>query len=838
MKSVAEHHPDADRACVLLARDTRQADSLREEFTAIPVASLGLPGGDDFLFRYDIPELATVAQPWIFEHVFSRGHDTVLFLAPGIRIFRPLVEVFRLLDTTADVVLTPQLVAPPSGTGHPDAVDALRAGTYSPDFLAVRRTGDTCRFIERWRDGLHRGGDLPLADGLAVDRRWRELLPACCERTAILRHRGYNVTPWNLAERRVHVGRDGLLLVDDEQLAFFNFSGLDPDDSARSAASQTPRIANEAVVRLWREQARILRDLGSAWYAGQPYDFGIFSDGGRVTPAERGLFRRDGTLRRACAGRPFSHPELVRLASHVAAGEPALATSFSAFGEHWRLQAMSEQLLGRPAAPAEIRAWQPLLGTRLGMARLLLTVGLSREARLTPGWLARLLHAIADWPMAAGPLRACRDAAVLPLTRLLPHAARLLPGLGYRPCPRHEAAVGSAPAPKQPPRELAASPPPGTPGPDAPGVNVLGYFGRELGIGEAARSLAGSCEAADIPVTRIDVGELFEGSPIAADSSQRRHHAIDVLCYNADIALAAARHLRAVGHRSGYRVGLWHWEQPVLPQRFHDAFAEVDELWVPSTFIQEAVGPVAPVPVVRIPHAVRFAPTPGVRRAAFGLPEDKRLVLVMYDFHSFQERKNPRAAVAAFRLAKAAEPSLGLVVKTINAQHHHRERQELEEALRDLTDVTFIDAALTRQQAWDLEMCCDILLSLHRAEGFGLILAEMMYLGKSVVATGWSANMDFMDESNSVPVAFELRPLPRPIGPYEAGIPWAEPDVAHAAAALRRLVTDPDLAARLGHNARETIRQKLDPQVVGARIRERLDVVRRWFPRARAAPPR
>ena len=155
-----------------------------------------------------------------------------------------------------------------------------------------------------------------------------------------------------------------------------------------------------------------------------------------------------------------------------------------------------------------------------------------------------------------------------------------------------------------------------------------------------------------------------------------------------------------------------------------------------------------------------------------------------------------------------------------------------------MPDVTFIDAALTRQQAWDLEMCCDILLSLHRAEGFGLILAEMMSLGKSVVATGWSANMDFMDKSNSLPVAFELKPLPRSIGPYEAGVLWAEPDIDHAAAALRRLVTDRNLAARLGQNARETIHRTLDPQVVGEQIRQRLDVIERWFPRVGAAPPR
>jgi len=95
-----------------------------------------------------------------------------------------------------------------------------------------------------------------------------------------------------------------------------------------------------------------------------------------------------------------------------------------------------------------------------------------------------------------------------------------------------------------------------------------------------------------------------------------------------------------------------------------------------------------------------------------------------------------------------------------------------------------------------------------------------------------------MDESNSVPVAYTLAPLQRPVGPYEAGIPWAEPDVGHAAAALRRLATDPDLAARLGRAASESIRRALAPQVVGGRVRERLDVIRKWFPRADAVPPR
>ena len=215
-------------------------------------------------------------------------------------------------------------------------------------------------------------------------------------------------------------------------------------------------------------------------------------------------------------------------------------------------------------------------------------------------------------------------------------------------------------------------------------------------------------------------------------------------------------------------------------------------------------------------------------RERFGLERSRQLVLVMFDFFSFQERKNPQAAIAAFRLAAKTSPSLGLVVKTHNGAARPEKLAELRECLRDLPHVTFIDHVLTRQQTWDLESCCDILLSLHRAEGFGLGPAEMMYLGKPVVATGWSANMDFMDADNSMPVRYELAPLAETIGPYDAGPVWAEADIEHAAWCLSRLADDPGLAERIGARARDTIRRKLDPLVVGRQVAERLETIRRW----------
>ena len=53
---------------------------------------------------------------------------------------------------------------------------------------------------------------------------------------------------------------------------------------------------------------------------------------------------------------------------------------------------------------------------------------------------------------------------------------------------------------------------------------------------------------------------------------------------------------------------------------------------------------------------------------------------------------------------------------------------------------------LERKQLNSLIRLCDVFLSLHRSEGFGLVMAEAMNLGTAAVATGWSANTEFMPE--------------------------------------------------------------------------------------------
>jgi glycosyltransferase involved in cell wall biosynthesis len=298
---------------------------------------------------------------------------------------------------------------------------------------------------------------------------------------------------------------------------------------------------------------------------------------------------------------------------------------------------------------------------------------------------------------------------------------------------------------------------------------------------------------------------------------------INVFHINADQMEVAFRHLTAEFFEGRYNIGFWHWELPEFPDRWLASFRLVQEVWVPSQFVQQALAAKAPVPVLRMPHAVDFQVSSQASRSALGLPENKFLFLTMYDIQSVQARKNPQGAIDAFRKAFPRPKDVSLVVKVNNGSSNPQEMRELTALSADVPGVCLLPDTLSRQQTYDLLALCDCFVSLHRSEGFGLPIAESMFLGKPVIATNWSGNCDFMDEENSCPVAFKLVALDRDYGPYQKGQKWAEPDLDHAANHMIRCLEDVRWRDKIGRRGQETIRTRLAPYVIGDRYRRRLE---------------
>jgi glycosyltransferase involved in cell wall biosynthesis len=256
-------------------------------------------------------------------------------------------------------------------------------------------------------------------------------------------------------------------------------------------------------------------------------------------------------------------------------------------------------------------------------------------------------------------------------------------------------------------------------------------------------------------------------------------------------------------------IGYWAWELPTVPDTWRAGLPFVHEIWGLSSFTADAfrhwLPPDAPQVVRTVPIPLVAPPVPSaLDRAAFGLPADAVVVLVSCNLASSFVRKNPLGAIAAFRTAFGDRPDRLLLLKLGNPDHAAADFSKLREAASGVSNIRFDTRMLPAADSHALTACADIVLSLHRSEGFGLVPAEAMLLGRAVIATGWSGNMDFMDADSAALVGFQLVPARDPRGVFEApGAMWAEPDIAEAAAHLVRLADDPASRAALAECGRQ-----------------------------------
>jgi 2-polyprenyl-3-methyl-5-hydroxy-6-metoxy-1,4-benzoquinol methylase/glycosyltransferase involved in cell wall biosynthesis len=358
---------------------------------------------------------------------------------------------------------------------------------------------------------------------------------------------------------------------------------------------------------------------------------------------------------------------------------------------------------------------------------------------------------------------------------------------------------------------------------DSPGgVNVAGYFRAELGVGETARQVVTALEREDIPIATVGLD--------AAASRQEHEYETDtveptfpvnLICVNADMLPTFAQQAGPDFFVDRYSIGLWWWEINEFPERFSKAFDHLDEVWVGSHFVADAISAVSPIPVVKMTMPVSMPEIEEFDRGDLGLPEGF-VFLFVFDYHSVFERKNPLALVEAFKQAFPEGSGASLVLKSINSEHHAEEHEWLIEAAEDHPDIHVIDRYVSAAEKNAMFASCDCYVSLHRSEGFGNTLAEAMYLGKPVIATGYSGNMDFMTPQNSYPVDYDLRPVGENAGPYPPTGEWAEPDTGHAAELMRHVFEHQEEAGERGRRAADDLRRNHSPEAAGRAMAERI----------------
>jgi glycosyltransferase involved in cell wall biosynthesis len=476
--------------------------------------------------------------------------------------------------------------------------------------------------------------------------------------------------------------------------------------------------------------------------------------------------------------------------------------------------------------------------------------------------------------------------------------------------------------------DLIAPPPTGPPPPLATGVQLYGYLRATLGLGEAARRLVSLLDLADEPTLARPYDHI--GSPLAhpwPDSSPKvgEPYDIAILCVN---GAETARLTRAIGGdalHGRYRIGLWFWELEQLTPEMAAGLQHLDEVWVTSEFVANAVRNAAPAnfPVHILPLGMdlpsnppsslptRFEMTTSTERAAtrirLGFPRDAAQGLVIgfaFDYASRIARKNPLGLIDAFirafpkpfslpaRLAEGTTtsnanafatdttnatlsqgqtaefepaqrpqgaieldsnqryasgsqpkgatsspaPSDGpwLVIKAFNSGATPHDADRVRNAIAGRPDIVLIEEHLSPEDQRAYVSSIDVAASLHRSEGYGLLMLEAMAQGIPTTATDYSGNLAFMNHANSWLIPATQATVDESAEPYPLGYTWAEPDLVSATSTLRWIISglttsssraEADIAKRTNQSLFDT-QPLLNGSAGTSFIRQRLAAIR------------
>lgn len=325
------------------------------------------------------------------------------------------------------------------------------------------------------------------------------------------------------------------------------------------------------------------------------------------------------------------------------------------------------------------------------------------------------------------------------------------------------------------------------------GINLIGNIKGDSGLGQSCRLVAGVLENIEDPVSMIE----FSSSPNLSmmdttydDRLEKKNiYGINLFHINPhEFAIAYLRMGKSTWDYH-YNIAYWLWELEEFPDEWVEYINLLDEIWTPAEYISESIRKKTDKPVITVPYHVTAPSCDTYDRTYFGIPEDKFLFLMMFDCGSMIERKNPKAVIDAFKKAfEQNAPGVGLVIKVNGGTE--ADLEQIKALTGVYENIYFINKVFSKLEINSLIKSVDVVVSLHRAEGFGLVMAEAMLNGIPCIATNWSANTEFMNSDVACMVDYELVRLEKNIGPYKKGNYWAEPDTESAAKYMKRLFED------------------------------------------------
>ena len=361
---------------------------------------------------------------------------------------------------------------------------------------------------------------------------------------------------------------------------------------------------------------------------------------------------------------------------------------------------------------------------------------------------------------------------------------------------------------------------------------------RVWGHHRASFGLAGGAAATVRLLREIGCGVTCHDLPLAshppihsAESSQLKSLPvqIDLIHTNPNLLQADPCLLHSADLKAPLRIGYWAWELEAFPEGWESFFSSYDEIWCPSPFTAQALAQRSPIPVVSVPHYPDWPRLDVLQeRRRSRQHQDGRpfRFLCLFDFWSTTERKNPNGVIDAFWMAfppgSNSLPPVELWIKTSSAEQFPAACHHLMAKTADDRRIQWQHQLLGSDDLDELLLSADVLVSLHRSEGFGLVLADAMAIGLPVLATAYSGNLEFMPQGSAALIPWHLISIDRTAGDYRQGWQWADPDLNAAAKWMRDLASDQQVVANLAARGATAVRERLSFERLAPIVRQRL----------------
>jgi glycosyltransferase involved in cell wall biosynthesis len=369
------------------------------------------------------------------------------------------------------------------------------------------------------------------------------------------------------------------------------------------------------------------------------------------------------------------------------------------------------------------------------------------------------------------------------------------------------------------------------------GVNFFGAANRASGLGTASRSYVSSLQAAGLATRIVDLDKLYGHQTIVdhALPSVPQDFPISLVLANADATPATFANYADDLQRATYRIAMWVWELPAIRPEWMGMIEKYDEIWVPSQFCHDAFKPMTKKPVTIVPYSLGRLPefskeeAQAVRKE-FGIPANSFVFLFMFDTYSFVDRKNPTCLLDAFEAEFRNAKAVTLVLKISYFNNLQSEYSKGNSAFRTRLDcflsrcrnVVIISESLAERDVYRLLDCIDCYVSPHRAEGFGLTIAEAMYYRKPVISTDFSGTRDLVQDGVGLKLGYRMTEIAESVGPYAQGNIWADADPDHLRTLMRQVCDDRPASQVLGAAAHDFIVERFSPSIIGSIARKRL----------------